>query len=80
MRLLFSVLSHVGFSHRRSVPRPLFRTLHGLLLGTSAHRPCFDLSVYRLRLPALLFTTSPTSFVDSLDSTSGTDLDAALLL
>jgi hypothetical protein len=26
-----SVWSHMGFSHRRSVLRPLFRTLHGLL-------------------------------------------------
>jgi len=26
-----SVWWHRGFSHRRSVPRPLFRTLHGLL-------------------------------------------------
>jgi len=40
-----SALSHMGFSHhRRSVLMPLFRTLHGLL-GYSAHRPCFDLSV-----------------------------------
>src|SRR5277367_788204 len=30
-RTWVSVLSHMGFSHRRSVLRPLFRTLHGLL-------------------------------------------------
>jgi hypothetical protein len=26
-----SVSSHMGFSHYRSVPRPLYRTLHGML-------------------------------------------------
>jgi hypothetical protein len=31
-----SVWSHMGFSHRRSA----------VCLGTSAHRPCFDLSVH----------------------------------
>jgi hypothetical protein len=30
-RIWVSVLSYMGFSHRRSVLRPLFRTLHGLL-------------------------------------------------
>jgi hypothetical protein len=38
-----SALSHMGFSHRRSVLRPLFRMLHGLL-GYQG----FDLSVYHL--------------------------------
>ena len=30
-RIQVSVLSHMGFSHRRRVLRPLFRRLHGLL-------------------------------------------------
>src|SRR2546423_10396590 len=34
----------MGFSHRRSVLRPLFRSCT-VCLGTNAHRPCFDLSV-----------------------------------
>jgi hypothetical protein len=38
--------SHMRFSHRRSVPRSLFKTLHGLL---GAHRPASTcLSVFNL--------------------------------
>src|SRR5277367_5509990 len=81
-RIWVSVSLHMGFSHRRSVLRRLYRALHGPL-GTSAHRPVstclsvFNLSVYHfpidligwlIRLPALLFPASPSSFVDSLDS------------
>jgi hypothetical protein len=62
--------SHMRFSHRRSVPRPLFRTLHGLL---GAHRPAstclsvyyfsVDLTGWPIRLPVLLFPASPPFFV-----------------
>ena len=77
-----SALSHMGvFSHRRSVLRPLFRTLHGLL-SYQRSSACFDLSVCHLsvihlsvdligwpiRLPALLFPPRALHFVDSLDS------------
>jgi hypothetical protein len=58
-----SALSHMGFSHRRSVLRPLFRTLHSLL-GYQRSSTLFDLSVCLqppIRLPALLFPASPTS-------------------
>src|SRR5271163_4749782 len=60
----------MGFSHRRSVLRPLFRTLHGLL-GYQRSSTLFDLSVHHSSvdlMPALLFPASPTSLVDSLDS------------
>jgi hypothetical protein len=57
-----SALSHVGFSHRRGVLRPLFRMLHGLLRYQRSSA-CFDLSVYHfsidlvgwpIQLPVLL--------------------------
>src|SRR5271156_3004945 len=62
----------MGFSHhRRSVLRPLFRTLHGLL-GYPAHRPCFDLSVCLSpdsQSDCLRFFSPPhPPLVDSLDS------------
>src|SRR5271155_4785152 len=44
---MVSALSHMGFSHRRSVLRPLFRTPHGLL-GYQRSSACFDLSVCHL--------------------------------
>src|SRR5579862_6860698 len=34
--------SHIGFSHRRRILRPLFRTLHGLL-GHQRSSACFRL-------------------------------------
>jgi hypothetical protein len=75
-----SVLSHMGFSRRRSVLRPLFRTPHGLL-GYQRSSACFDQSVCHLyvyhfsvdliggptRLPALLFPISLPP-LDTLDS------------
>src|SRR5271169_4140017 len=51
-RIWVSVLSHMGFSHRRSVLRPLFRTLHGLLgyqRSSALFRPVC-LSVFNLSI------------------------------
>jgi hypothetical protein len=78
---MVSVLSHMRFSHRRSVLRPLFRTLHSLL-GYQRPSACFDLSVCLQPVCLSLFCRSdwlvnpiacasfpsPALSVDSLDS------------
>src|SRR5271163_2530383 len=65
-----SASSHMGFSHRRSVLRPLFRTLHGLLgyqRSSALFRPvclssiCLSITRQPIRLPALLFVASKTA-------------------
>jgi hypothetical protein len=46
-RIWVSVLSHRRFSHRRSVLRLLYRTMHGLLgIPVPVCLSVFDLSVY----------------------------------
>jgi hypothetical protein len=44
-RIWVSVLSHIGFSHRRGCPKDHYLGRCTVCLGTSAHQPCFDLSV-----------------------------------
>jgi hypothetical protein len=75
-------ICHMGFSHRRSVPRWLYRTLHGLL-GAQLSSACFDLSVCLQPVYHFLYRSDwlanpiacasfppphPAPSVDSLDS------------
>jgi hypothetical protein len=55
-----SALSHMGFSHRRSVLKATYLGRCTVYLGTSAHRPYFGLSVHHFS--ALLFPASPSLF------------------
>src|SRR5271170_5194182 len=68
----------MDFSHRRSVLRPLFRTLHGLLgyqRSSALFRPvCLSSACLRF------FSPPRPPLVDSLDSKLCTVLDAELLL
>ena len=45
-RVWVSVLSHMGFSLRRSVLKATILGHCTVCLGIKAHRPCLDLSVY----------------------------------
>src|ERR1700728_3978368 len=73
----------MGFSHRRSVLRPLYRTLHGLLRyqrSSALFRPvCLSITCLSITFLLILFASQsdcprffspphPPSFVDSLDN------------
>jgi hypothetical protein len=80
-RICVSVLPYLRFSHRRGVLWRLYRMLHGLLGGTSAHRPvstclsvCLsvNLSAYHFSIDPIACPSFPrltlSLFVDSSDS------------